>query len=114
MEMAPDAIISMSRHAACLRPQAAPPDPVGKVLAELARPLPHALVAHDNAGYSQHLLGQVLAEREAEIQPDGVVDGLGREMIAGVAGGGGRCHPVRLRDLACHSKPPTSRCPSWS
>src|SRR3954452_5083373 len=36
------------------------------------------------------------AERKSEVEPDGVADDLGREPMSGVAGGGGRRHPVRL------------------
>src|SRR5215212_3566386 len=53
-----------------------PPDPVGECLAELERPLPHALVADDDAASSQHFLDHAQAEREAEIQPDGMADDL--------------------------------------
>jgi hypothetical protein len=47
-----------------------PPDPVGEVLAELERPLPHGLVADDDAAGGQHLLDHAQAERETEVQPD--------------------------------------------
>src|SRR3954454_4530731 len=63
-----------------------PLDPVGKVLAELERPLPYGLVADDNATCGQHLLNHAQAERKAEIQPDDVADDLGRKAIAGIAG----------------------------
>ena len=66
----------------------------------LQRPLPHGLVADDDAARGQHLLDHAQAEREAEVQPNGVADDLGRKAVAGIAGGGRRCHPVRLRDLA--------------
>src|SRR3954454_632288 len=45
------------------------PDLVGECLAELACPLPHALVADDDAACGQHLLDHAQAERKAEIQP---------------------------------------------
>jgi hypothetical protein len=35
------------------------------------------------------------------------LDDLGRKPVAGVAGKGRPCHPVRLRDLARYRKPPT-------
>src|SRR4051794_14143081 len=61
-----------------------PPDLVGDVLAELERPLPHALMAHDDAARGQHLLDHAQAEREAEIQPYRVADHLRRETVAGI------------------------------
>src|SRR5215213_3165436 len=61
------------------------PDLVGEVLAELACPLPHALVADDDAACRQHLLDHAQAERKAEIQPDRVADDLGRVAVAGIA-----------------------------
>src|SRR5215212_844344 len=61
-----------------------PPDPVGEVLAELARPLPHALMADDDAASGQHLLDHAQAEREAEIQPNRVADDLRWETVAGI------------------------------
>jgi len=84
-----------------------PPDLVSEVLAELERPLPHALVADDDAARSQHLLDHAQAEGKAEIQPNRMADDLGRKPVAGVAGEGRRCHPIRLRDLARQGKPPT-------
>src|SRR4051794_5847697 len=73
-----------------------PPDPVGERLAELQGPLPHALVADDDAACRQHLLDHAQAERKAEIQPNRVADDLGREAVAGIAGANGRRHPLRL------------------
>src|SRR5215211_1054056 len=61
-----------------------PPDPVGEVLAELERPLPHALVAHDDAARGQHLLDHAQAERKAEVQPYRVADHLRWETVAGI------------------------------
>src|SRR4051812_17990687 len=84
-----------------------PPDPIGEGLAELEGPLPHALMANDDAARGQHFLDHPQAEREAKVKPDSVADDLGRKPMAGVAGRGRRCHPVRLRDLARHGKTPT-------
>src|SRR3954471_3190735 len=39
-----------------------PPDPVGELLAEPERPLPHRLVADDDAARRQHLLDHAQAE----------------------------------------------------
>ena len=73
-----------------------PPDLVGERLAELPGPLPHGLVAHDDAAGGQHLLDHAQTERKPEIQPDRVADDRGRESMAGVAGAGGRRHAARL------------------
>src|SRR3954447_26003975 len=80
---------------------------IGERLTELQRPLPHRLVADDDAARGQHLLDHTQAEWEAEIKPNRVADDLGRKPVAGVAGGSKHCHPVRLRDLARNGKPPT-------
>src|SRR5918997_3935580 len=42
-------------------------DLIGERLAEFERPLPHALMADDDAASGQHLLDHAQAEREAEI-----------------------------------------------
>jgi hypothetical protein len=57
-------------------------DLVGEGLAELARPLPHGFVAHVDAAGGQHLFDQ--AQREAEVEPDGVADDLAWKAVAGV------------------------------
>ena len=46
-------------------------------------------MADDDAAGRQQLLDQAQPEREAEVEPDGVADDLGREPVAGVAGTGG-------------------------
>src|SRR6201993_5408695 len=72
-----------------------PPDLVSEVLAELERPLPHALMADDDAARGQHLLDHAQAEGKAEIQPNRMADDLGRKPVAGVAGGNRCRHRVR-------------------
>jgi hypothetical protein len=67
-------------------------DSVRDRLAELARPLPHGLVAHGDAAGGQHLLHHAQAEREPKVEPDGVADDLGREAVAGVGRLGRRRH----------------------
>src|SRR4051795_12023773 len=86
-----------------------PLDLIGEVLAKLQRPLPHALVADDDAARRQHLLDHAQAEREPEIQPDSVADDLGREAIAGIAGANGCRHPLRLPALPPIRKPASSQ-----
>src|SRR4051794_23500287 len=69
-----------------------PADLVRERLAELARPLPHGLVADDDAAGRQHLLDHAQAEREAEVEPDGVADDLRPEPVAGARRSGGWRH----------------------
>src|SRR5215213_987471 len=82
-------------------------DLIGECLAELEAPLPHGLVAEDDATSRQHLLDHAQAQRKAEVEPDRVADDLGREAVAAVAGGGTGRHSVRLRDPSCPGKPLT-------
>ncbi len=86
-----------------------PSDLVGERLAELQGPLPHSLIADDDAACSQHLLDPAQAEREAEIQPDRMADDLGGEAIAGIAGKGRRRYRVRLPALPPIRKLASSR-----
>src|SRR5437763_8017130 len=86
-------------------PGKAATDLVGKQLAELARPLSDGFVADDNAAGRQQLLHHAQPEREAEIQPDGMADDLGREAIPGVAGASRCPHPTRLLVPICRRKP---------
>jgi hypothetical protein len=53
-------------------------------------------VADRDATGGEDLVDMAQAERKSEAEPDGVADDLGREPMSGVAGGGGRRHPVRL------------------
>src|SRR5215213_9327795 len=86
-----------------------PPDPVGKVLAELARPLPHGLVTDDDAACGQHLLDHAQAEREAKVEPNRMADDLGRKAVASIAGANGCRHRVRLPALLPIRKPASSQ-----
>src|ERR671916_3033337 len=86
-----------------------PPDPVGERLAELERPPPHGLVAHDDAAGGQHLLDHAQAEREAEVQPHRVADDLGREAMTGIGRlGGWWAHSGSLPDRGQPAKPDPS------
>ena len=64
-------------------------DLIGEALAELQRPLPHGLMADHDAARGEQFVHHAQAEREAEVQPYGVADDLGREPVASVAGAGG-------------------------
>jgi hypothetical protein len=46
-------------------------------------------MADDDATRGQQLLHHAQPEREAEVEPDGMADDLGREAIPGVAGASG-------------------------
>jgi hypothetical protein len=85
-------------------PGKAAPDLIGEPLAELARPLPHGFMADDDAPRGQQLLHHAQPKREAEVEPDGMADDLGREAILGVAGASGCRHPSRLLTPACRRK----------
>jgi len=77
-------------------PGKATTDLIGELLAEFARPLPHGFVADDDAAGGEQLLHHAETEQEAEIQPHGMADDLGREPIPGVAGTSECRHPNRL------------------
>src|ERR1700730_11194338 len=77
-------------------PRKAPTDLVGELLAEFAGPLPYSFGAYDDATRGQQLLHHAEPEREAEIQPHGMADDLGREPVPAVAGASGYRHPTRL------------------
>src|SRR4051794_22435570 len=83
-----------------------PADPVREALAELERPLPHGLVADNDAAGGHHLLRHAQAERETEVEPDGVADDLRREPVAGVGGPGRWRHARPVADLPVVRNPP--------
>src|ERR1700730_13172363 len=86
-------------------PRKATTDLIGELLAEFARPLPHGFVADYNAAGSEQLLHHTETKREAEIEPYGMADNLGRKPIAGIAEASERRHPIRLPILVCQRKP---------
>ena len=86
-------------------PRKATTDLIGELLAEFARPLPHGFVADDDAAGGEQLLNHAETKREAEIQPYGMADNLGRKPIAGIAEASERRHPTRLPILVCQRKP---------
>ena len=69
-----------------------PADLVGKILAELHRPLPHRLVADQDTSGSEHLFNHAQAQGEPEVQPHNVADDLSREPVAGIARMTGQVH----------------------
>ena len=68
-------------------------DPVRKALAELQRPLPDRLMADQDAPGGEHLLDHAQAEREPEVEPDGMADHLSRKAMTGIARMTGLLHP---------------------
>src|SRR3954471_2207522 len=90
------------------------PDLVGEALAELARPLPHGLVAHVDAAGGQHLFHHTKAQGKAKVEPDRVADDLGGKAIAGIGGLGGGHHAGHLPVPALPAKPrPKLTVPLW-
>src|SRR5829696_9270646 len=81
------------------------PDLVGEALAELARPLAHGLMAHDDAAGRQHLFDHAQAQGKAEVQPHGVADDLAWKAVAGVERLGCRCHAGHLPVPTLSAKP---------
>src|SRR5438132_8788383 len=86
-------------------PRKATTDLIGELLAEFARPLPHGFVADDDAAGGEQLINHAETQREAEIQPYGMADNLGRKPIAGIAEASECRHPTRLPILVCRRKP---------
>jgi hypothetical protein len=74
-----------------------PADLVREGLAEPERPLPHRLVTDDDAAGGQHLFDHAQAQREPEVEPNGMTDDLGRKSIAGVDGTCGLAHAADYR-----------------
>jgi hypothetical protein len=58
--------------------------PRGEGGAEVGVPLTHGFAADDDATLGQQILHVAEAEMEAEVQPDGVSDDLGREAAASI------------------------------
>src|ERR687890_1972451 len=73
-----------------------PADLGGKALAELQRPLPHCLVADQDAAGGEHLLDHAQAQGEPEVQPHGMPDHLSWKAVAGVTRMTGVFHPAHM------------------
>src|SRR5262245_55251278 len=58
-------------------------------LAELEAPFSDRLIAENDTAHRQHLFNIAEAEREAEVQPHGMTDDLGREAMTMVRRDGG-------------------------
>ncbi len=75
------------------RPCSAPPELASETRTELQHPAPDRLVRDVQPALGEKVLDIPEAEREPEIQPDGVSDDLGREPVATV---GRALHPVTI------------------
>jgi hypothetical protein len=73
-----------------------PTDLVSEALAELHCPLPHGLMADQDAAGHQHLLDHPRAERESKIEPDGMADHFSQKAVMGIVRVMGRVHPSRM------------------
>src|SRR3954463_2397573 len=62
-------------------------------------------MAHVDAAGRQPLFAHAQAQREAEVEPDGVADDLARKAVAGVGGLGCGCHARHLPVPACPATP---------
>ena len=67
-----------------------------KILTELQRPLPHRLMADEDASGSEHLLYHPQTEWKPEVEPDGMADHLSREAVADIARVTGVLHPLHM------------------
>ena len=79
-----------------------PADLVGKILAELHRPLPYRLVADQDTSAAS-IFNHAQAQGEPEIQPHNVADDLSREPVAGIARMTVRFMPARMPASRHHS-----------
>jgi hypothetical protein len=68
-------------------------DLVGNILTELQRPLPHGLMADQDAAGSQHFLDHPQTERKPNVQPDGMADHFSRKAVTGLTRMTGVLHP---------------------
>jgi hypothetical protein len=84
----------------------APADAAGDGRAELGRPPADGLVGDQDPSFEQQLLDEPQAEREAEVEPDGVGDQRSREAVALV---GGRVLDHGLADSPIAPTPEPSR-----
>jgi hypothetical protein len=73
-----------------------PTDLVGEALAELHRPLPHGLMADQDAAGGQHLLDHAQAQGEPVVQPNRVADDFSREAVASIVRRTGGFHSLPM------------------
>src|SRR6516165_4118110 len=66
-------------------PRATPAQPSGDHRTELEHPTPHRFVREVEPPLSEQFLNIAVAQREAEIEPNCVLDDLGREAMTAIA-----------------------------
>ena len=87
---------------AIARPRATLAQPSRDRGTELEHPAPHRFVGDVEPSFGQQLLDIAVAQGEAEIEPDRVLDDLGREAMAALAE---RAHADILSDTPLASDP---------
>jgi len=83
--LARDAHHHLVQMPAIARPRAALAQPSRDRQAELQHPAPHGFVGDVEPAFGQQFLDIAIAQGEAEIEPDRMLDDLGREAMAAIA-----------------------------
>ena len=65
-------------------------EPANEILAEFESPTPHGLVGDQDPALEEHFLDQAQAQRESEIEPNGIGDNLAWEAVSLVVHGQAR------------------------
>ena len=107
--LAGDAHHHLVQMPAIARPRATLAQPSRDRGTELQHPSPHRFVGDVEPSFGQQLLDIAVAQGEAEIEPDRVLDDLGREAMAAVAE---RAHADILSDTPLASDPVSVTMPS--
>ena len=100
--LAGDAHHHLVQMPAIARPRATLAQPSRDRRTELQHPSPHRFVGDVEPSFGQQFLDIAVAQGEAEIEPDRVLDDLGREAMAAVAE---RAHADILSDTPLASDP---------
>src|ERR1700746_2262085 len=108
--LAGDAHHHLVQMPAIARPRATLAQPSRDRGTELQHPSPHRFVGDVEPSFGQQFLDIAVAQGEAEIEPDRVLDDLGREAMAAVAE---RAHADILSDTPLASDPVSVTMPSW-
>ena len=100
--LAGDAYHHLVQMPAIARPWATPAQPSRDCGTELQHPSPHRFVGDVEPSFGQQFLDVSVAQGEAEIKPNRVLDNLGREAVAAVAE---RSHAAILSDTRLAPEP---------
>jgi hypothetical protein len=100
--LAGDAHYHLVQVSAIARPRATLAQPSRDRGAEFQHPSPHRFIRDVEPSFGRELLDIAIAQGEAEIEPDRVLDDLGREAMAAVAE---RAHADILSDTPLASDP---------